>query len=1130
MADFCRFFRAVGAAGEPGDHAVVERLRTSLAHERESFRVCLQTLSHLLGLRLNEIIRFDRSFVMKDDVVSIYLSGELPESVVALLSGLDAQPARKHAVALQIGRLLKARLHHGLYDVVQALDGVLAKDLYSRSIACLLRLCMCALKAECDIRRGASTAEGDVLGCLVDETGTSLCEMLSRCCLILCVFSAEESDLFDDVRVVQETLLRLVPGPLILHIVGAFPVVAFDGSCLFSLQNRRVFVETLAANLPDLLDQILIFNRIEAQPDARVRDPRRPRLDAPDGGGPKIEPPLLGEQRDAPQVMRVSAADVLQSAFDGITWSNRAEGYNTRNYAGSHNLVRTHSSIHIDTDDWEFAFGNVPRVRTLSLLLEFILRFVKVSVDGVVEKHMLGWLDALVSNPSFGQIFAPIFSTGDTTNFRNILALSRMLGRDLFISHLILSIGQPSDEALRMASAAGLKILMSDPSHRRAVLDFLIEGVAQRPQEVIHCWFELLYPVVLPRAAGGGRSGSTWPSGSSAAELLTEVSQRLIDAVVPHALMQNFGDDCHPDEDNVHACAARQLLVLLVELVGTGSARLKLESAVEAGVSATEVPATVETVQLMEFAVFCLWLLKVRMLTERTQALLAFVHRVNERTLHETAAIYYSATSRDSILVRLDAMDRIRRNIRARRLKDKVAKCADFFDDPQLLHADDRDWMLYYRECGNEIIQQLTDSVLHRLPRLASGAGLKTPTVHLITQALNRHSRRRRGAGSRSPKGTAARPAEPVKANSLTAYLRRASLLLHVHRLNGTQEVNPAVYITISAVLASCDVQDDECVDVLGAMLDQCPLWLLYRMSGSKAQHITVCLMEALARVSDSRLAEVLPQLMEEALAAGAPSNRNSGPLAALVQLVASVFTRTALLAEMFGNEHGVSTLQNFVVFVNCLRLSAPAFLEARGVMNLALIERYLQREPAGPRVIVTAFVQAQLRRVLAARSGRFSLLMQAGRGPLPRPKPVTAARGQLNTLDAIVVSTFQLFFDAHPPSDFAADYREESHPNDVFHWSLLGPEYAVAFRTATLLFRCFDQLSDTKLMFIVEHFVGVAAGINGHTHANARKSILTDDNLLRPDAVEYFYQVYRNVAKRCSTSRGARNHRARAY
>ncbi|CDR97680.1 hypothetical protein, conserved [Babesia bigemina] len=1116
MADFCRFFVA---AGETGNRRTLQRLRGLLANERESFRICIQTLSHLLGVRLNELTRFDRSFVMKDDVVSIYLSGELPESVTALLADLDSDPTRKHQVALQISKLLKARLHYGLDDVVQVLDGAPAKDLYSRSIACLLRICVCALKAECDMRRGTNSATAKTQVSVVDETGTSLCEVLTRCCIILCIFGAQESNLFDDVRQVQETLLRLVPGPLALHIIAAFPVVAFDGECLFTLHNRRVFVEALAAIMPELLDHILIFNRIGAQQATRKRERRRSRDDGKGAGRKRGGASRRGASNS---VSAMSPASILDATLQGIKWGTKVDAYGKRGGGRSGDGRRQLSTIHIDTEGWEFAFGNIPRVRTLSLLLEFIIRFVKISRDGKVEKQMLGWLDALVSKPSFKQTFAPIFSMGSTDNFDNILQLSRILGKDIFVSHTILSVGRPADEALDMAKAAGLELLTSNPEYARKILTFLVDGVVRRPRVAIECWCALLRPLVLPRES----KEIHWPGRRKVPVALLGVIERLIGVVAKHALMQNFGDECHPDEDNVHASTARQLLVMLIALVGTKKAAPKLTHALDAAHEAMAETATVETVQVMEFGIFCLWLLNMSVNSGRNKKLLAFVKQINERTLSEAIEILEGATKTGSIRSRLEALERIKRGILASRVKQQVGNQETWFDDVHLNQPNIVKWRTYYSDCAGDMLRQLTDVVLNRLPAVVPDKPPEKPPVDDNPKPTTTGRRRGRPRVVKVTTEDRNHVTYDRMANAIANYVKRAKLLLRLHKLNLTKHVEDNVYATIVAVMARFKVPLNDCVEMFALMIDSCPPQLLYKACKSKLPRLTITLLNAISLNLDDRHAGLITAVMAGAMVSYKASSRRTKLLAALMHLIARTAAAPRLLAELLGSDAKLSRVQNFVVFVNTVKIKRAYFLEARGAMNLALIERYLQYGTAPVEVAITKFLQLQMRRLMTSRAARFSISMYT-KGKRIQEKP--AAKGQLSTLDTLVVSTFRVFFVVNTPPETGWLSRPQGNVNDVFHWNLLGREYYIAFSTIALLFNCFHQLTNTKFMFIVEHFIGVAARINGDTHATARRSILTDHSLLRSDAVEYFYQVYGNLARRFRLKRANKLQRTKA-
>ncbi|ORM40549.1 uncharacterized protein BXIN_1963 [Babesia sp. Xinjiang] len=1107
MADFCRFFKV---AGEFGNRATLEKLRALLSQERESFRVCLQTLSHLLGLKLNELISFDRSFVMKDDVVSIYLSGDLPESVTALLDELDTQPARKHAMALQVGKLLKARIRYGLNDVLQALDGAPAKDLYSRSIACLLRITMCALKVECDMRRAD---EPEVLEYMVDETGASLCEVLSRCCVVLCIFGAEESNLFEDVKEVQETLLGLVPGPLMLHIIGAFPVIAFDSECLFSLQNRRVFVESLATILPDILDHILIFNRIGAQHDSRTKEVRKNRVDASDATN----------TRDSQEASPTAAAALFGASFHGSIWNTKPDGYNTRRVRNSQDPDRSPTAIQVNTADWEFAFGNVPRVRTLSLLLEFILKYVKVGGDDTVEKHMIGWLDALVSKPCFVQTFAPIFSTGDTSNFENILELSRILRKDIFVSHLILGIGEHSDKALRMVTAAGIDILTSDRIYAPQVLAFMVEGVRKRPLEIIECWCTLLRPLVLPR---GGDDAIRFADGVATTQLL-QVADLLFDTVARYALMQNFGDECHPDEDNVNACTARQLMVLLMEILGHRKVAAKLTDAINSAHVAMNETVTLETVQVLEHAVFCMWLMKMPDAELREKDLFAFVRGINEKTLQHMIHIFDTSKAYDHTSKRLEALEKIKKGIRGSRLRNMVENREIWFDDAQINGANSEDWDLYYAEFADEIKRQLTDAVLHGMPTAGLFRGntaTQDSTSPTNSARPSKNSRKSRRPG-RKPSHAGSRHTAHYSGTTVDDYVRRVKLLMRIHKLDGTKKVDEHVCATIAAAMAHYNMSVEDCTSIFELMLPWCPAQLLHKIHESGRQNMVIALMNSLSHDPDERCAGLLPEMMATAMDLCNTSG-DVRPLIGLMKVITSTVTAHRPLAEMLEVDNGLTILQNFIVYVNCLKISTAHFLEVRGTMNLALVERYLKFGTVHAGVPIQQFVHTQLQQIMSARAATFSIALQSDPGRESQPY---AARGDLSTLDTLIVSTFQLFFMTNSSSSRGLKEYCERNLSDVFHWDLLGREYAIAFRTVALLFRCFSQLSNTKLMFIFEHFVGLAARVNGDAHSTARRSILTDDCLIRPEAVEYFYQVHRQLAKRCTVAPVSTSKRARA-
>ncbi|GFE53855.1 dockerin type I repeat-containing protein, putative [Babesia ovis] len=1088
MADFCRFFKA---AGEIGSQAAVDRLRALLAQERETFRVCLQTLSHLLGLKLNDLIRFDGSLVMKDDVVSIYLSGELPESVIALLNDLDTQPARKHALALQVGKLLKARLSYGLNSVVETLDDAPAKDLYSRSIACLLRITMCALKVECDLRRGGGV---DLAAYMVDETGASLCEVLSRCCVVLCIFGAEESNLFDSVKEVQQTLLGLVPGSLILHIIGAFPVIAFDSECLFSLQNRRVFVESLSTILPDILDHILMFNRIKtANTGARKREQRKSRGD--------IDPVDCADAEDMP------TDDNEDNDIHPDDWVPRIGGYNSRLAGNLSELDKIHMGTPVDNSDWEFAFGNVPRVRTLSLLLEFILKYAKTGSDDTLDKHMLGWLEALVSKPSFFETFGPIFSTGDTSNFGKVLELSRMLQRDIFVSHHILVMGDHSDRVLAMAVEAGIDILADDDAYAPRVLAYLVDGVDQRPKEVIQCWCQLLKPIVVPTIDSLPR----FADGAVTTHIL-RVANRLFDAVAAHALMQNFGDECHPDEDNVNALTARQLLVLLADLMGQTSVCERVNNAVKAGHSAMEEPITLESVQVLEYAIFCLWLMKMPENANSQKQLFDFAKQINERTLQTAIELYHMSGVYDVPKMRLDALEKIKMDIRASRLKNMVSNNEPWFEDLQINSIGKEEWDIYYRDSAGEIKWQLAEAVLHQVPTIAIDQVTGTP----INTSLFRSYR-----GGRKTRRTNRKGPQPVgrhntDASAITVidYARRAKLLMKICIFEGEPNIGEQMYASILAVITLFQLPIDECKELFDVMLEHCPDQLVYKVHETGNPTLVTAMMNSMASNLDGRLAGLLPEMMVTAMAK-CLSDGDSHTLVGLMQVVTSAVKTQRPLVGLLEVDNGTAILQNFIVYVNSLKVTTPHFLEVRGKMNLALVERYVKLGTALTNVPIQQFLHEQLQEIMTARAANFSISLDTDTGEQP---PQSAARGELNTLDALIVATFQLFFNTESAAPQCNNRKSEGTLGDVFHWNLLGSEYAIAFKTVALLFSCFSQLSNTKLMFIFEHFVGLAARVNGDSHTTARRNILTDDCLLKPEAIEYLYQVHCQLSKSPST------------
>ncbi|KAK1939503.1 hypothetical protein X943_000563 [Babesia divergens] len=1084
MADFCRF---IEVAADGSDRELLARLRRELAQESDSFGICVQALSQMLGLKLDELILYDRTFVMKDDIVSIYLSGGLPDGVSDMIVELESQESNLHAVALQFGKLLKERVQHGLDDVVQGLDGAPAKDLYSRSIACLLRINMCALKVECDIRRRLGDVGASDIDFILDETGTSLCELLSQCCIILCIFGAEESNLFDDIKDIQETLLRLVPEPLILHIIGAFAAVAFDNSCLFSLHSRRIFVETLAAILPELIDRIALFNRMGMDGDMDLYVSRRSILDFAECGTTSLGSTWNTTHIKTPPRGMVSFDSVLQPVMD--------------------DLYDVSSLISIETPDWDYAVGNFPRVRTMSLLLDFILIFIRVASDGTVEKHVLGWLDALVSKPSFTQAFMPIFSSGTTTNFPKILELSRILGKDICVSHHILSVCDKTEEALNMIKVAGPNIIMSDTINRPKILQFMVEGVSKQPQPFIQCWCDLLKPLVVSTNDDTDTPDcvSAWSANMIMDGPISEVGDILLEAVIPHSLMRNFGDECHPDEDNVHACTARQLMVLLFEALGKKRVANKLNRFIDATHRLMQEPLTLESVQVFEFAMFSMWLLKTYELSVRNKKLHAYVKEVNERTLNDAIEMYDAGHVNDFTSVRLLALETIKKRIRASRLRNKVENHEDWYDDHQLKEANTLDWDRYYREFGDEMIKQMTEAVLE-CP-LVKGVA---PTVANGTTS-GANVNRSRKACRKNVEGLQRISPDDGNRAAVSEFMARAKRLMHMHKLNNTESVSEDVYATIMAVVTHFNVKEDECTDIFKLMLHSCPLPLLHRVIGSGVTTLNVALMKAIMNDPHERYAGLVCAMMGMAINLNIISAANVGIIVSLMHLIAKAVWSPILFAELVSEDYELATLQNFVVFTNGLTLTSHAFLEARCSMNLGLLETYLQYDVPYATVPVTQFVQTQMLRLMEVRAAQFNIMF-SGHPDIQPDSP--AATGELNTLDLIIVSTLQLLFIPTTPPEPVSQRRREREDSDVLQWNLVGRECSIAFKTITLLLKCFCQLTMTKLMFIVEHFIGVAARINGDSHSKARQRILTDDSMFNPDAIEYLYQVYRNIAK----------------
>ncbi|KAK1441831.1 hypothetical protein BgAZ_501630 [Babesia gibsoni] len=1056
MAEYCRF---IEAAKDGRDLPLLSQMRKHLAHEKDSFGICIQALGQLLGLKLSELILYDHSFVMKDDVVSIYLSGGLPEAMLEPMAALESETAQKHTVALHFGKLLKERVQYGLDDVVESLDGKPAKDLYSRSIACLLRINMCALKAECKLRKQSSDVGGATIGCMLDETGTSLCELLSRCCLILCIFGAEDTNLFYNVKEVQNTLVRLVSLPLILHIIGAFAVVAFDSSCTFSLRSRRDFVESLATNLPDLLDRILQFNRIGMGNASELSVSRQSLTDSSEGGNISLN--------------STWSATHVRGSENGIMNLESSMGHIIDDEAAK-------SIMNISNSYWEYAFGNVPRFRTLSLLLDFILMFIKVASDGSVETHMLGWLDSLVRKPSFSQVFKPIFLSGDTTNFHKIIELSRILARDIFVTDLILGVTHRKAEALEMIKTAGPSIILSDNPNKLAILKFMLEGISEDSKAFIQAWYGFLKPLVVDEGHGSvyHNNMALLSSRSVTDRVVNILGGGLIDEVVPYAMMQNFGDKPHPDEDNVDALTARQLLVILLEIVGVKKLFGKLNRYVEGSYKLVNMKVTIETVQMFDFAVFCMWLLKMTDVTHRHKKILEFVKDINERTLDSTIHMYSLGNAGDDVVVRLGALEMLKQQIRADIFRGKVLQNEVWFDDKQLLECNKEVWDKYYADMGSSIMNQLSNAiVLGPTPQ---------PTNKL-------------------------KDSNQAKALSIDEYTKKIRLLLHIKDFFEAESLEDGVYVLIAAFMVQYNLPEEECTEILKMMITTCPVSLLYRIVDSRVFTVNVALMKAAMGSLHERFCGVVILMMTLNMQLEEPLENYVKGLSLLMDLVSKAVRLPSFLAELMGTEETLSILQNFIVFTNGLELTSHTFLESRCAMNLVLIESYLQYEVPHTPVPILQFVKSRMKRLMEVRAAKFNISKSSTSG---LPQELVAAKGELNTLDLIITATFQVFFIKNPPPRPTRLKCWDRGDKDVLHWNLVGREYSIAFKTVTLLFKGFCQLGMTKLMFIAEHYIGVAAKINGDKHSTARSIMLSDNSMWKQDAIEYLYKVYLNIAK----------------
>ncbi|UKK00909.2 hypothetical protein MACK_000984 [Theileria orientalis] len=235
--------------------------RTGLERSHKTFEICLKTLSYLLCVKSDEA-PLDRKYSY---LICDYFNGDLPQRIVNLLTGLEEKEVED--VVLGVARLLEANAGVGLQPILSKLNfEVTAKEFYSRTVVLLLNLTVAAhrrfrnsfgseenLKFTDEDRKNFESVQDwkdEVLG---NNATFTLCKLT----LAMCVFGTDEAGLFESYNDLPGGLLSLFPNELWIYVLGAYPVLCFDSTYLFSINALGKYVTAISDQCYELIQNLV---------------------------------------------------------------------------------------------------------------------------------------------------------------------------------------------------------------------------------------------------------------------------------------------------------------------------------------------------------------------------------------------------------------------------------------------------------------------------------------------------------------------------------------------------------------------------------------------------------------------------------------------------------------------------------------------------------------------------------------------------------------------------------------------------------------------------------------------------------------------------------------------------------
>ncbi|KAK2198152.1 hypothetical protein BdWA1_001160 [Babesia duncani] len=1053
----------------------------------DTFGTWLRVLAILLDCEFKEPLLIDRKLPPDLESVAQYYNTPIDTETNKRLKqlGVDDRIQLSH----QIARNILESIRGGLKWVLVEFEGEVSElELYTRGVAWLIKIALGAFRMEPDPPMHVvhfSKSDGGTR----ELSDCSLTELLTRSIAILCLFGTEHAEMFDVIGDIPISLLNIVPSPIRLYMLGAFPPVVFDPKNLFSYETRVTLAEAIGQKFESFIERLLDYTRND------VIDTVGGNLDSASVCLSPSDTGVYSSEYVVNQALRtleddqymisgsnsVASSSYNNSMIASIVHSTHVSG--TASINGSNATSANASATNLmDVIDGNCSLMFAASVATFMNLLKFAVDYVTLGSrfcigiqEGVCNK-LISWLERICNSSNFMTLVGHMFAMGGLICFHSVCRISNMISKDIFISWIILRHAQNVSEALQMIRIAGFEVLLLDNFNSRRVLSFLIDGLdTPNNVEYLETWYYLLKSMqkLSPQEYNSIITNAVLLD--SCETLLTKLN-----------VLAQFNLNEEPLEEsaleNIHnALHVREFIMFLLKLFP----KFKNEDhfpILEGWLNKT----IIRDKSHLEFCAFTLWILEL-VQSKKHAEIVKDLKTMSSETNNEWLAFAVALLGYNSNEARM--LDTYARLYHLDRKLRKSLKDANY-DEWYRIHAE-----------MTRIVRRIAES------RDKSG-------FDKMLDASSRVHMKDLGKYIRDKLDTL----EPKTDEEAIFYITCVNVLFTLKSMNHRIEVKEEILTASLAIVSHFSIPDGDMAALANSLLVHCPLDVLLLVAPTPTS-FRFCLLKRardhlLNPSNYKRALRVLVVIANELICENTWSGYDFDCFCEVLEIIIMGTYNMDVLRHLLSSRANLRLMHKIVLAANTLQDNERLPL-LRARLNIAILRRYLCMHNYNPETIDSAvlgttveFVTFELDRLMTVKSGSFSIKISGGN------IPGSLSRGALATIDIIAYASFRQLFGTRIDYEKAKTLPPVRKGHAVFTWGLLSREYYKALSCVQLLFQAFSQLPNTKLLIIAQYFFSLAAQVLGENVFGIKRRFLTDDNVVRPDAAllnNYFKCVFQH-------------------